>query len=141
MCGHTPDVKGLWACYFLSLTLITAALLYSLYKISYLSRINFAQDPVTTTRERIELFRLRMLKGRVLELILFPPLLLAIYVVINYWVHQQNILDDLESYAPRTGIAIAIGIPAVLYVYGKIYFRNPAQLKENLKEIDGFVQD
>jgi hypothetical protein len=140
MWGQTPGVTGIFVSYLFSLALIAVTLVYSLYKISYLSRISFAQDPVATTRERIESFRLRMLKARVLEIIMFPPLILSIYVVVNYWVHQQNILDDLSTYAPRIGIALLVGIPAVLLVYRKVYFRNIAQLKESLKEIDGFLQ-
>ena len=140
MWGHTPNVAGLWLSYFFSLALITATLLYSLYKISYLSSINFAQDPVASTREKIESFRLRMLKAKMLEIILFAPLILSVYVVVNYWVHQQNILDNMATYAPRIAIALLVGISAVVYVYRKVYFDSIKQLKDNLKEVEGFVR-
>lgn len=141
MWTHTPNVTGLWLSYFFSLALITATLLYSLYKISYLSGINFARDPVTSTSGKIESFRLRILKVRVLEIILFAPLILCVYAVVDYWVHQHNILENLSTYATRIAIALLVGIPAVLYVYRKVYFRNITHLKESLKEIDGFVHD
>jgi hypothetical protein len=80
-------------------------------------------------------------KERMVAIILFPAFFIAAYVVVNFWVHHENILDHLNVYIARTAIALSAGIAINLFIYKKVYFDRIRQLKENLKEIQGFNRE
>jgi hypothetical protein len=139
MWGKLP-LGSLMVCYIGSLAFIAAGLLLGIYKIRRLSAIDFGSRAVTATQRELENFRILMLRERALGLILSPFLLVAIYAVVNYWVHQKNLFDHLSAYAPRIIIAVVVLIAAGAFAYRMIYFDTIRKLKANLREIEQFVR-
>jgi hypothetical protein len=134
----TANNSAVMLCYCFSLLFIITGLFYTLYKIRRLSAMDFGVRSVTVTQEELEAFRILVVKERLWGTILLPFLLFAIYVVVNFWVHDVSMFDNIQAYTWRIGIAVAVGVGATLYVYRRLYFDTIARLKHNLEEIREF---
>jgi hypothetical protein len=135
----TASDRGVMLCYALSLLFIVMGVFYTLYKIRRFGKMDFGVQSITATKEELERFRILMARERVWGLILLPFLLLAIYVVVNYWVHGVSILDHFEAYSLRIIIAVVAAVVGSLYIYRKLYFDTIAKLKQNIQEIREFT--
>ncbi len=129
---------GITTCYIATLISVATAIAFGLYKTRYLSGINFATDTVTNIMQKLEKFRLLIARERTAMIVIFPLMLFPTYVVVNYWVHHANMLDNLSSYKVRITLAFILGIVASIGLYKRVYFHNIQQIKANLAEIEEF---
>lgn len=125
-------------CYIFSLLFIVASLVFSLYKVNYLSRTDLGK-PVAETTKRIQQFRLLIVKERLWSLILFPALILCVLAVVTYWIEGNNIFDNFSMYLPKIIIGVLAGIPIALVVYRRVYMNSIRQVNDSLKELEEFV--
>ena len=137
---YTAGNREVMICYSFSLLFIVGGLFYTLYKIRRLAKMDFGAQSVTNTKQELEQFRILITKERLWGAILFPFLLFAIYVVVNYWVHGVSMFDNLESYILRIIAAVVVGLAATLYIYKRLYLDTIAQLRKNLEEIREFAR-
>ena len=136
--GVRLEGTALMVCYAFSLLFILVSLLFSLYKISYLSKTD-PGNAVTDTTRRISRFRLLIAKERLWSIILFPALMVCVFAVVNYWVAGANIFDNITAHHPKIVLALVVGIPAALIVYQRVYMSSIRQISDNLKELEEFT--
>jgi hypothetical protein len=137
MMAERMNTDILLVCYVFALGCIILSLSASVYKINFLSNTDLGK-PVTETTNRMQRFRLFIIKERLISLLLTPLLVVTILAVVTYWIYDRNIFNEVETYAWRVGAALALGIPAMLFIYRKLYFDSIKQINSNLQELEEF---
>lgn len=132
------DGVGLSICYIACLFFTVVTSVFSWYKVKYLSTLDKGTEAVSNMAEKTERFRLLIAKERIATLSLGPVILGVFYVVVNYLVKGDNILDDISMYLPRFLAAVAAYFVALPILYKKLYFSQIKQINNNLHEIAQF---
>lgn len=133
--GHDEVLTG---CYLFSFAYLVLSVVLGVYKVRFLMATEPGNQGVTEMANRIEKFRLLIAKERLLGIISLPFVMLAVYAVINYWVHGENIFNRFDAYFPRIIIGIVAATAIALAVYSIVYFRSIRQIKNALLEIKKF---
>lgn len=128
------------ACYLVSLLLFVATLGFAVYKIRLLGAIDLGTQAVTDAGEKIERFRLIMARERIAAIFLLPPVMVVVYAVVHYWVHNQNLFDKPGAYLWQIGLGVAAALTGALVTYRVVYFNGIKKIKSNLAEIAAFRQ-
>ncbi|WP_276134028.1 hypothetical protein [Polluticoccus soli] len=136
--GGQLEGTGLMISYAFTLLFIAASLVFSLYKVSYLSKTDLGK-PVTETVGRISRFRLLIAKERAWSIALFPVVIVTVFAVVSYWINGVNLFDNITPHLPKILIGVAVGIPVALVVYQRVYMSSIRQITDNLKELEEFT--
>ena len=137
MMAERMNTDVLLVCYVFALACILLSLTASVYKINFLSNTDLGK-PVTETTNRMQRFRLFIVKERLVSLLLTPFLVVTILAVVTYWIYDRNIFNEIETYAWRVGAALALGVPTMLFIYRRFYFDSIRQINSNLRELEEF---
>lgn len=135
--GFAYDAS-LKACYVISLLIVIASLCFGLYKVYYLSHTDLG-NAVTETTQRLQTFRLMIVKERLATMILLPVLMVTMTAVVNFWIYGFSIFDHMSAYLPRLIAGVIVAIAGILIIYRKFYFNTIRQINENLKELRDFI--
>lgn len=131
------DAKLLW-CYIFMMATGLASLIFSWYKIRFLSGLEAGQTPVVTLAEKTERFRLLISKERMIFIVTGPALIFTFYAVMAYLINDTNIFTKPVSYIPMIITGVVSYLILLVLVYNMFYFRNIRSIKNNLKEIEEF---
>lgn len=132
------DGVGLTISYIACLFFTVLTSVFSWYKVRFLSFLDKGTEAVSVMAEKAERFRLLIARERITMLLLGPVILGVFYVVVNYLVKGDNILNDIPTYLPRYLTAIALYSIGAPILYKKMYFSQIKQINNNLREIEQF---
>jgi NADH:ubiquinone oxidoreductase subunit 6 (subunit J) len=86
-------------------------------------------------------FRLMIIMERTISVLISPVLLVALFAVMMFWVHDVDVFEDIMLYMPRLLWGFVVAIVAMLIIYRSFYLQNIKQVMDNLKEIEQFRKE
>lgn len=136
--GFVTDNAGILVCFILANLCSLIVVVFSWYKIKYLSAMDASVETVSDLAEKTARYHKIITQERIVMLALGPAIIGIYYVVVNYLVRGVNILDNITPYLLRFIVATIIYIIASVLLYNKYYFKQLQEINKNLREIAEF---
>ena len=131
-------MTGLMVAFVISVLLTGAGFAWNLYKIRFLQQLSFGNTPVADMAEKLERFRLMMIREKMTGFILGPVIMGALLPLAHKLVNGDNPFLYLKMYGIRLALGYEAFIVLTILGYQKFYFRNIRSILEHLQEIRAF---
>jgi len=136
--NHTAEVL---VPYWISIFFFAISLGWSYYKIRYIAQTDIGNSPVTKSLRRLSKLRLMIAKEKLVLFALTPVLVLSLMPVLDKWIFNINVFENIWNFMPRIVIACVAIVLVCIWVYKKVYFKNIAAMMANLEELRAFEKE
>jgi hypothetical protein len=125
---------GLEISYFFALLYLLYGIIAGVCKLRLLHQADEGTGPVLTTVVTVEKLRLGLTRMRIVDIALFPAIVIAIYALVNYMWRGQSIFAHWAHYSPRVILAVLLSVVAAIWLYRGFYLRKLKQASQVLNE-------
>lgn len=127
--------------YAIIIVAILLSLVWYLFKINYLSKINFSNGNIVDTAKKIARFRLFIIKEKLWSFVSLIIVVPAAYTLNFQWIQHKSVFEHQAFSITEMIIALALGIIISLFIYRRYYFNHIHAIIDNLKEIEAFEKE
>ncbi|RYE22623.1 MAG: hypothetical protein EOP51_12785 [Sphingobacteriales bacterium] len=129
----------LTSCYIIAALAALCALSLNFYMINFLNHTDLSK-PVTEALPRIDKLRQLTVKGKLMNVILLPIIIVTAVAVGRKWVYDENIFQTMTFWGPALIIGVVLGLIATIFLYRTLYTNRIKTIRMNLEEIEQFKQ-
>jgi len=131
----TPDII---ICFPLVLLMLLGTIVWSLYKLNFMNRMDFAGNPVLQSVDQMKRFQLMTQQELTVAMIAMPVAIIVLLAPVHQIVHGTSILDHMQAYIYALIPAIAIAMILIYWFYRKLIMPHLRQITRQLEDIRRF---
>jgi hypothetical protein len=124
--------------YAVTITAFIIELALSVFKLRYLSVIDFSAGTVTDMARKTQWFKLFITRERLISILSLFIVAPAVYILVFQWVKHENALDHLPFTVTEIIVTVILGVIFSLILYRRAYLNHLHTILTNLKEIEEF---
>jgi MFS family permease len=141
MAGQLDGRPEMIISYLIVIFALITTLIWSAFKIKWLSAIDISTEGVSDTAVKIQRFQFFIIRERLLSVLSVFIIAPAAYILVFQWVRHERAFDHLAFSLLEVGIGLVLGILFTFIIYRRVYLNNLNSIIANLKETEAFRKD
>lgn len=133
--NRTAEVPGLMAFYIVDMLWCVFFVIWNIYKLSIINKID-SNDSVVNMQEQVNKLRRTAAREMIWGTASIPLVMCCMIPPVHNWVLGGNALDHIGMYIPRVLAGGFIGIVLTIWIYKRFVLKDIQTIADNQKEID-----